>query len=141
MRNSKTMTPTSTLRRPADDVCYSKYSQMRANVFVTVVFFPVDDLQSYCNSGLTGTANNKTKDRNMKTENKNYVGLKFSDAAHGGEHVVVSQSLNRFGSVVLRCCKTGTFGGWGTYADYTTDFVEKNQLVSTTATHRVEVSK
>lgn len=66
---------------------------------------------------------------------KNYIGIKFNDANHGGEHVVIAQRLNRFDSVVLRCCKAGVFVGWGTYADYTVSFVEQNSLDSTTSTN------
>lgn len=66
----------------------------------------------------------------MKTNSPQspWVGTKFNDAAHGGEHQVVSVSRNRFGSLVLRACLCGKFGGWGTYADYTVEFVSANKI-------------
>jgi hypothetical protein len=61
-----------------------------------------------------------------------YVGVKFNDAAHGGEHVVVGVEENRWGVKILRACKTGQFGGWGTYADYFIEFVDANRVSTAT---------
>ena len=59
---------------------------MSATVILTVVLFPVDSLQSHCNSGLTVTVNNKTKDKNMKNSyvGLNYIGIKLNAANHCG---------------------------------------------------------